>query len=527
MKKDLFKAQLLTTLYGLMLMFASCTNEYITQKTTDIDTEDDKNLTTFATGTEPESRTSMNCNSGAFFWEAGDYIYVKDDDGTWQKSSNAPTAKTASFRFRVPGKFSNNTTYKVYYPGKNGNKDQVTIPAAQTQKEPNTTAHFGESGDCGTADATGLIGGGTFNFKLDHQAAYLVFQPYTTNKVLHDCYLTKIEVNSDNDITDTYTLDPTTGELTGTGSGQQIVLTTKGSGAYTEGFPLTNTSADITTNGACMIIKPGTHTLRIRYWVKSITDDIEGTVTKTLSSRFFAKNKYYNMIFNLNPRDYDGSHHYMWDAQRQYWFGHEWNKGGDQPTIPQGTTGATSSNNYPQNNSDPRYYNETAPGYGIRNDAQTALFKSLPNVNELSWYVMKGEPRWDEDELWTNMGHLYQGGMWFLKKANITDYSAEHSADGITDLRMTHKNYTNTPSHTVPSATDANKYFYLPALGSYKWGSLYTTGYSGLYWTSSARPITGSTYAYLLYITPTQAWVFSSDRYAGFIAQPFSDFGDE
>ena len=526
MKKDLFKAQSLATLCCFMLAFASCANEDVVQKTTDTDSDNDKNLTTFSAGA-PESRTTMDYSTGDFYWEAGDYIYVKDDNNVWRKSKNTPTVKTTFFNFKVDGDFNNSATYKVYYPGKNGTNNQVTIPAAQTQTAPNTTIHFGESGDCGTADATGTIGGKAFSFKLDHQAAYLVFQPYTTNTVLHDCYLTKIEVNSDNDITDTYTLDPTTGELTGTGSGQQIVLTTKGSGAYAEGFPLTNTSADITTNGACMIIKPGTHTLRIRYWVKSITDDIEGTVTKTLSSHFFAKNKYYNMIFNLNPRDYDGSHYYMWDAKQQYWLGHEWNKGGDQPAIPQGTRGSTSSNNYPQNNSDPRYYNETDPGYGIRNDAQTDLFKSLLNVNELSWYVMKGDPRWDEDELWTSMGHLYQGGMWFLKKANITDYSAEHSADGITDLRTTFKRYINTPSHTVPSATDANKYFYLPALGSYQVGALYTTGYSGLYWTSSALPTIGAGYAYLLYITPTQAWVFSSERYCGFIAQPFSDFGDE
>jgi len=523
MKKDLFKVRLfsLAGLLGYMLTLASCANEDVVQKATNTDNDNDKNLTTFSTGS-PESRTTMNYSTGAFYWEAGDYIYVKDDNNVWRKSENTPTAKTASFNFKVDGDFNNSATYKVYYPGKNGTNDQVTIPAEQTQTKPNSTEHFGVSGDCGIADATGTVGGKAFSFKLDHQAAYLVFQPYTTNTVLHDCYLTKIEVNSDNDITDTYTLDPTTGVLTGTGSGQQIVLTTKGSGAYAEGFPLTNTSADITTNGACMIIKPGTHTLRIRYWVKSITDDIEGTVTKTLSSHFFAKNKYYNMIFNLNPRDYDGSHYYMWDTQQQYWLGHEWNKGGDQPT-----TERLSSNNYPQINSDPRYYNETAPGYGIRNDAQTVLFKSLPNVNELSWYVMKGDPRWDKDELWTSMGHLYQGGMWFLKKANITDYSTEHSSDGITDLRTeTNPSYfENTPSDVLPSATDANKYFYLPALGSYQWGWLRTTGYSGVYWTSSARP-RGSIYAYNLYITPTQAWVSSFERYAGFIAQPFSDFGD-
>ena len=541
MKKDLFKAKSLATLCCFMLAFMSCANEDVAQKTTDTDSDNDKNLTTFSAGA-PESRTTMDYSTGNFYWEAGDYIYVKDDNNVWRKSKNTPTAKTTFFNFKVDGDFNNSATYKVYYPGKNGTNNQVTIPAAQTQTVPNTTIHFGESGDCGTADATGTIGGKAFSFKLDHQAAYLVFQPYTTNKVLHDCYLTKIEVNSDNDITDTYTLDPTTGELTGTGSGQQIVLTTKGSGAYAEGFPLTNTSADITTNGACMIIKPGTHTLRIRYWVKGITDhvDIEGTVTKTLSSHFFAKNKYYNMIFNLNPRDYDGSHYYMWDAQQQYWFGHEWNKGGDQPT----TIFTSSSDNYPKINSDPRYYNETVPDVGMGYEAQTVLFKSMPNVNELSWYVMKGDPRWDKDELWTSMGHLYKGGMWFLKKANITDYSTEHSSNGITDLRTFdvttdrraklkdryfYRYLKNTASDVLPSATDANKYFYLPALGRYKWGGLGDAiGLDGCYWTSSAACI-GQSYlsAYYLHIDRSKALVVYSERYTGCIAQPFSDFGDE
>ncbi len=75
-----------------------------------------------------------------------DILGRKDDDGTWQQSSNAPTTKTASFKFKVPGKFTQSSTYKVYYPGKYGNKDQVTISASQSQSEPNTTDHFGESG---------------------------------------------------------------------------------------------------------------------------------------------------------------------------------------------------------------------------------------------------------------------------------------------------------------------------------------------------------------------------------------------
>ena len=255
MKKNSFKTCLLSfaAFCGLALAFASCANEDVVQGTTG--TDNDKNLTTFVAGDEAKTRTSMDYNNGDFYWEAGDYIYVKDDNNVWQKSNNAPAGKVASFKFKVPGKFENNTTYKVYYPGKNGNQDQVTIPAAQTQATPNTTDHFGESGDCGTADAS-KQSNGSFAFTLDHQAAILVFQPYTNHSILKNCYLTKIEVTSDKDITHTYTLNATTGMLTGIGTGKQIVLTTKGSGAYANGFPLNTTS----NNQRCLYGNQTRHT---------------------------------------------------------------------------------------------------------------------------------------------------------------------------------------------------------------------------------------------------------------------------
>ena len=116
MKKNLFKTRLLSFVAfgGLALAFASCANEDVAQSTTGTETDNDKNLTTFVAGDEAKTRTSMDYTSGNFYWEAGDKIYVKDDDGTWQVSSNAPTSKVASFQFKVPGKFNNSTTYKVY-----------------------------------------------------------------------------------------------------------------------------------------------------------------------------------------------------------------------------------------------------------------------------------------------------------------------------------------------------------------------------------------------------------------------------
>ena len=500
--------------FGITLAFASCANEEIAQNQNCKDY--DANLTTFSTG-DPTTRTSMESN-GTFYWESGDKIWVKDDNGAWQQSSNAPTEKTASFEFKVPGKFTKSSTYKVYYPGKNGNKDQVSIAANQSQVEPNTTAHFGTSGDCGMADAAWSNSKKGFAFELDHKAAYLLFLPRTSNTILHNCYLTKVEVNSDNDITSTYTLNPTTGELTGTGTGKQIIVSTGGSGTYANGFALTNNATSAATNGAYVVIKPGTHILKIRYWVKDVATGIEGTITKTLSSATYDQNKYYNITANLDVTNYDGDHYYMWDAQEQYWKGHEWKLGGSQPTLSQGLTGATTSNDYAKSNADSRYYNESYPGSGISNPATHTSCKDLPNVNEMTWYAAKGEPRWDGDELWTTMGgHLYKGGMWFKKKANISGYNPNTAVDG-TDWRTKSINQTWSVSHTLPDAADANNYFYLPALGCYSSGQLYNVGSSGFYWSSSATPW-GINLAFCLYFYSGHVAVGNFDRYYGFRAE--------
>ena len=525
MKRHSFKSGLLSlmALCSMALTIGSCANDDVAQNPQM--PNDDKNLTTFAAGT-PTTRTSME-SDGKFFWEAGDKIYVKDDNNTWHASSNSPTGKTDNFKFKVPGTYTAHTSYEVYYPGQGGSNDQAVIAASQSQAEPNTTTHFGAAGDCGMATATKVSGKQQFAFTLDHKAAYLLFLPRTSNTILHDCYLTKVEVNSDNDITDTYTLNPTTGELTGTGTGKQIVLTTKGSGTYVNGFPLTNNSTNAATNGSYVVIKPGTHILKIRYWVKDVATGTEGTITKILSSASYDQNKYYNITANLDVKDYDGDHYYMWDAQEQYWKGYEWTKhlpaGVGQPTLSQGLSGATTSSNYAQSNTDLRYYHEGG-GSGVRFDA-TQSCATMPNANEMSWYVVYGDPRWDADELWTTMGHLYKGGMWFKKKSVLQSegyYRTGKSADGITDLRTTHTSYYNNNSSILnsglPSAADAGNYFYLPALGNYNnSGQLGNIGSLGYYWSSSAIP-SGSNRAYTLYIHSGSGTVgvYSSYRDNGF-----------
>ena len=521
MKQYSFASQLksLAVVFGIALTFASCAKDDVVQNPTNKEGDNDKNLTTFVAGDEAKTRTSLDYNSSDFSWEAGDYIYVKDDDGIMRKSTNAPTQKVASFRYRVPGKFGASASYKVYYLGKNSNGSQVTISATQSQSKPDNTEHFGTAGDYGTATATGAVGGSIFSFQLEHQPAYLVFQPYTSNTILQNCYLTKVEVTSDNDIAETYSVNTTTGALdasAGTGS-KQIILTTSGSSTNPNGFPLTNSAASVTTNGAYMVIKPGTHILKVRYWVKDVATNVEGTITKTLPATAYASNTYYDMKADLNVKDYDGDHYYMWDAEKQYWYGYEWTKhlsgNTGQPTL-----NGNSSSNYAQSNADPRYYNE-AFTYGADNKATHTSCKDLPNVNEMTWYAAKGEPRWDADELWTTMGHLYKGGMWFKKKANISGFDANKAVDG-SDWRTTSKYQNWSASYTLPDAADANNYFYLPALGCYYSGQLYIVGGYGGYWSSSASPWYSSN-AYSLSFGSGNVSVNGSTRDFGFRAEAF------
>ena len=516
MKQYSFASQLksLAVVFGIALTFVSCAKEEVAQNPTNKEGDNDKNLTTFVAGDEAKTRTSLDYNSSDFSWEAGDYIYVKDDDGVLQKSSNAPTQKVASFRYRVPGKFGASASYKVYYLGKNSSGSSVTISTNQRQTAPDNTEHFGTAGDYGTATATGAVGGSIFSFQLEHQPAYLVFQPYTSNTILQSCYLTKVEVSSDNDIAETYTVNTSTGALTGSAGSKQIVLTTSGSSSNPNGFPLTNSAASVTTNGAYMVIKPGTHTLRVRYWVKDVATNVEGTITKILPATAYASNTYYDMTAQLDVKNYDGDKYYMWDAQEQYWKGHEWNLGGSQPTL----MSQSASSDYPQNSSDPnhRYYHE---GGGSGRFDATQSCAGLPNVNEMTWYADKGDPRWDADELWTTMGHLYKGGMWLKKKANIIGFNSNTAYDGR-DWRTNDYTGSWSVSLTLPDAADAGNYFYLPALGYYSSGQLYYVDYVGYYWSSSADPSTSGN-AYILAFSSGGVGLSNNSRNIGLRAEAF------
>ena len=234
--------------------------------------------------------------------------------------------------------------------------------------------------------------------------------------------------------------------------------------------------------------------------------NVEGTVTKFLGSFNYAKNTYYDMTASLDIKDYDGDHYYMWDAQDQYWKGHEWNQGGSQPT-----TNGTSSSDYALNNSDSRWYKEGGSLFG-------KFCAIAPNANEMVHYMESNIG--DEDELWTTMGHLHKGGAWVKKKAYIAGYSTESLPNSAFDLRESSwlVPYAYNGVAGSPPPAEASKYFYLPALGFYKNGQAFDVGMSGYYWTSSGDG-TGS--GYILIIGRGSASIMSYLREMGARVQAF------
>ena len=462
-----------------LLFTVSCANEDVNK---DNGNPNNQGMTTFVSGDEPASRTSMDHTAGGkgkFFWTTGDNIWIDNAGTPESNTSSSITGKTNYAKFYFASTLTG-TSYPVTYTGKGSTKsNEVTIATSQTQSAPNNTEHFATSGDCGTATATGSSN--EFTFKLKHQAAYLCILPRCTNVPLgKNIYLTKIVITSDNDIAGTYTLS-STGLSPKSGGTKTITLTTQGAGTD-PGFKMTNTAADIDRNGAYMVIAPGHHTLTIDCYIKDPVTNVEGPISQTVSTTFHA-NTITDITANLTPTIYSANGYYMWDAQQPYWYGHLDANG--QP-----------DDNYSPEETDPnRGYNHML-GYSDPMGVAPAVTASntavgCPNVNEICWYIENGDPHWDNVTIWAMIDHLYKGGMWLKKKDQISGYSATAAPDGIDYTRSTNTaSYSNnTVIQAKPSASDLGNYFYLPALGFYYGGTLSSIGLVGNYWSSTPDPL--------------------------------------
>ena len=101
---------------------------------------------------------------------------------------------------------------------------------------------------------------------------------------------------------------------------------------------------------------------------------------------------------------------------------------------------------------------------------------------------MNSNPRWDNDNLWSTMGHLYKGGLWLKKKNKISGFNANNIPGSSVNLCTVYQTVTNSNvSEVIPNKNELNDFFYLPALGFYYLGKLENIGIAGVYWTSTSE----------------------------------------
>ena len=454
-----------------------------------------------------KTRTSITHTPGSgadAYWTSSDNIWVKDKNGTWQQSIGIELHDGgASAEFTLPGSKADYADgCEVRYTGISGYVPTlgkhmlVSIETSQNRSSANEFSRAGDWGDCGSGIARNTGNPDKFNFTLVHKSSYLCFLPRCENGALApNVQLKNIKITALNG----------GGFISGLFiyNGENIFPGTPPVFTFIEvdlpNFPL-YTTANQTANATYLVVRPGTYDFKIAYTIKDPTTNVEAVITQTLTNKTFDKGNIYDVTANLTVPSLHTPKYYMWDARQDYWWGHLRADG-------------TPDGNYPKSKiNDPERWFNTNYNLGNRYDAQTALFQTLPNANELCWYVRYGDPHTDYGyRVVARNGHLQNvylsGGLWLRKKAAIVAYlKTQGYPSNLTWEQMKeaywptagapHIDYRVTPQTPLPRTnttygTPSNlaDYFFLPALGSYNYeGTLYLINSDGNYWSLSAGP---------------------------------------
>ena len=535
-------------------LFAACASEDITQdKKKENETEVPKGGVIFAAngpktsakrlsiGDEDEfagakTRTSITHtpgNGADAYWTSDDFIWVQKHDGTWVKSTGTTLHDGGtSAEFTLPGSMADYddgcevryTGTKAHYSGALS-ASAVFIPKEQSRTTANDFTHAGDWGDCGSGKAYNTGNPRKFNFTLVHKPVYLCFLPRCTNAELaSNIRLKGIKITAIKNYYDPISFMADQCDFDG-----ENISSSGGSpfgdiyiNVSLSDFPL-STIENQAANATYLAVRPGTYDFKIEYTIKDPTTNVETVVTDTRTGITLDKGNIYDVTANLVPMGL----YYMWDAKQDYWNGYE----SEQPLINQGHPGGTQGQHYPQTPDDPRYTHDSG-------DAQTDFFKTLPNINELMWYIYAGDPRWvyAQNVVIARKGHLQKvnyDGVWIKKKkVIISELKAIPAYSSITEADMkesywwgpTHVDYRGTnaqqSSATNPGApADTYNYFFLPTLGNYDSGWLMSQNNTGYYWSSS--PTSGNGRAFALRFSDGYVEIIPYQRTEGFQAVPF------
>nr|WP_238315380.1 hypothetical protein [Segatella maculosa] len=341
-------------LFMMAVLLAACANEEIAQdKKKENGTEVPKGGVIFAANgpkasakrlsidgeeetADAKTRTNIKHTPGQgadAYWTSDDFIWVKDKNGTWQKSTGTTLHDGgASAEFTLPGSKADYADgCEVRYTGTSvtsyGAYNRATATAVyptQTRTTANDFSKAGEWGDCGSGVARNTGNPDKFNFTLEHKPAYLCFLPRCENADLApNIRLKSIKI--------------TATKVHFGGAGRNILADlynfTDGENLLRGGSPFGNNYIEVTLpnfplytdarqedNATYLVVPPDTYDFKIEYTIKDPTTNLETVVTDTKTNITLDKGNIYDVTANVEPRN--SNKYYMWDAKKDYWYGH-------------------------------------------------------------------------------------------------------------------------------------------------------------------------------------------------------------
>lgn len=446
--KTIIKTSLL---FCCALLLAGCTADEIETdkktKTPDIP----EGATLFESIAQPETRTSVGGYSPGgslnLLWNAYDCI--------WAKTSSAPTGWVRNSYSNLYGTRTSNEvvfgfkdrltedSYLVRYTGEGGegfSYDKVTIPSEQRKIGiQNDPYYFFLRGDCGVAVARKDKLTGRYKFQLEHKAAYIGIAPHSSNNTMikfeyDPKFMVKsIKVTADQAICGTFNFNDDGIDLTSRPATTEQNKSITTSGCYIAG------EHNELENASVIVLAPGTYgTVKVEYVVNTVGHDNDPDVT--------VNREYKNVTFT---------------AGKVKWMRPDFRA---------------------------EQYKDREPGHDSR-------IKDCPNINELRWYIEKGDPHFGN--YFFRKGGLNPGngrtrfcpGIWIKKLSVIAKENGktvEELKAAAPDGKDYIKSYGGKEKITVSPADLPNNmqdYFFLPALGDKN--ELRTYKKEGFFWTSS------------------------------------------
>ena len=469
----------------LLMGLTACSNDNVSDadSSNSAENKDLTGKTSFSITSEAKTRTSGVYDSGVnFYWTTNDNIWVKSGSTLTASSSNNITSTTTSAKFYFDGTYTA-ASYPVRYTGNASTSgNTVTIATSQNQDVANNATQLGTVGDCGVGTATRQTDG-SYEFTLSHKASYITFMPYYSKEALDaSAVVTQINVTVANgeSLAGTFNFsDSGLGAANSSSSSNSVTLTLNGTSSTT-GFPIP-TEATASKNAAIMVVAPGTYsTFKVTYTLYDSVTGTKSTISYTYSGITCTAGKNQKISTDLGMETYTSrkSNYYMWDAVNNYWDGHA----NSQPLL-----NDAENTNYAKSSDDTRWYN-TAFTYKVQTKAINSC-KDEPTFEALTWYIKAGSPQLDKKTLWVFANHLYVGGIWLKKQSKISHFSSEENCPGTDKWELGNDIKFTVAISGKPESSVRSDYFYLPALGQYKYGKLIDLGKKGYYWASTPNPV--------------------------------------